>query len=92
MTGQFTAALDIDVVANKSIFGEPETQQVALGGAWRPTTWIELRGGYITDMKSNMPDALSLGVGFEAARTVAELSVSQGSDFTGAAMKLGWAF
>ncbi len=92
VTERYTVALDIDLLTRGSFMGEPESREIALGGAYRPASWVELRGGYRTDLEGDLPDALSLGAGLQAGRFVTDLAASFGDDFTGVALDLGWAF
>ncbi|MBK8973627.1 MAG: conjugal transfer protein TraF [Hahellaceae bacterium] len=88
----FTLAADLDLLTSPSWMGEGESQELALGGAYRPTNWVELRGGYRFDIQSNLPDMFSLGAGFQMSRFNADLSYAIGNDYQGIGMKMGWAF
>lgn len=88
----FTLAADLDLLASDSWMGEGKSQELALGGAYRPTQWVELRGGYRFDIQSNLPDMFSLGAGFQLSRFNTDLSYAVGSDYQGVGLKMGWAF
>ncbi|MFT5084904.1 MAG: hypothetical protein ACI9Y1_002961 [Lentisphaeria bacterium] len=87
-----TVGLDYDVIKNKPIANEPESQELSLGLELSPFDSIDLRLGYRQDMVGERDDILSAGIRYQIWRVVAEATYAVSSEVEGGALQLGWTF
>ncbi|QHM72764.1 conjugal transfer protein TraF [Mixta intestinalis] len=90
-----TASLDVDATATKRFKSQNDSQYAGVGVEYRVLNWLQLRGGYRADMKSNDTDVVSAGIGIAPFnnRVHLDLAGSVGEDNTwGAMAQLGFSF
>ncbi|QHM77886.1 hypothetical protein C7M52_03912 [Mixta theicola] len=90
-----TASLDVDATATKRFKSQGDSQYAGVGVEYRVLDWLQLRGGYHADMKSNDTDVVSAGIGLAPFnnRVHLDLAGSVGEDNSwGAMAQLGFSF
>ncbi|WP_096086916.1 conjugal transfer protein TraF [Agaribacterium haliotis] len=85
-------ALDYDLHENESVGSEAASQDLSLGMELRPIKYLSLRGGWRSDQAGNREDQLSMGLGLQVGRIVADLGYSSGGDIKGGGLQFGWIF
>ena len=88
----FQFAADFDVIPNRSLGEEPETQEAALGGEWAPTDALRLRAGFRADLNGSRESVASIGAGFIWRRIAMDFAYAEGADLRAAALQFGWVF
>ncbi len=87
-----TLAIDLDVIKQKPFADEPENQDLSVGFELRAWHQLDVRLGYRHDLANGRGDVFSSGLRFAFWRLGGELSFARGSDYSGGALELGWAF
>ena len=90
-----TASLDVDATPTKRFKSQDDSQYAGVGVEYRVLDWLQLRGGYHADMKSNDKNVVSAGFGVSPFnnRVHLDLAGSVGEDNTwGAMAQLGFSF
>lgn len=89
-----TAALDADVTPTKRFKTQEESQYAGVGLEYRVLSWLQLRGGYRADMKSNDTNVWTAGLGIAPFGKVhLDLAGMAGDDRTyGAVAQLNFTF
>lgn len=59
----FNAAFDLDLIKNKPVAYEAATQYASLGVEFDAWSWLQLRAGYRTNLKSTDMKTISAGIG-----------------------------
>ena len=87
-----TASLDVDATPTKRFKSQDDSQYAGVGVEYRVLDWLQLRGGYHADMKSNDKNVVSAGFGVSPFnnRVHLDLAGSVGEDNTGAPWR-SWA-
>ena len=94
-TEKLTASLDVDATRTRRFASQDDTQYAGVGVEYRVLSWLQLRGGYHADMKSNDTDVVSAGFGLSPFnnRIHLDLAGTVGDDDTwGAMAQLGFSF
>ncbi|UQY43825.1 conjugal transfer protein TraF [Mixta hanseatica] len=94
-TEKLTASLDVDATRTKRFKSQDDSQYAGVGVEYRVLDWLQLRGGYHADMKSNDSNVVSAGFGISPFnnRVHLDLAGSVGEDETwGAMAQLGFSF
>lgn len=94
-TEKLTASLDVDATRTKRFKSQDDSQYAGVGVEYRVLDWLQLRGGYHADMKSNDTNVVSAGFGISPFnnRVHLDLAGSVGEDNTwGAMAQLGFSF
>ncbi|PNS12457.1 conjugal transfer protein TraF [Mixta theicola] len=94
-TEKLTASLDVDATRTKRFKSQDDSQYAGVGVEYRVLDWLQLRGGYHADMKSNDANVFSAGFGLSPFnnRVHLDLAGSVGEDDTwGAMAQLGFSF
>ncbi|ARJ42188.1 conjugal transfer protein TraF [Pantoea alhagi] len=94
-TEKLTASLDVDATRTKRFKSQADSQYAGVGVEYRVLDWLQLRGGYHADMKSNDVNVVSAGFGISPFnnRVHLDLAGSVGEDDTwGAMAQLGFSF
>ncbi|MGD8163155.1 conjugal transfer protein TraF [Pantoea sp. FN0307] len=92
---KLTASLDVDATRTKRFKSQADSQYAGVGVEYRVLDWLQLRGGYHADMKSNDVNVVSAGFGISPFnnRVHLDLAGSVGEDDTwGAMAQLGFSF
>ncbi|WP_173635757.1 conjugal transfer protein TraF [Paramixta manurensis] len=94
-TERLTTSLDVDATQTKRFKSQDDSQYAGVGVEYRVLDWLQLRGGYRADMKSNDANVVTAGLGFSpfSNRVHLDLGGSVGNDKTwGAMAQLGFNF
>lgn len=94
-TEKLTATLDVDATRTKRFKSQEDSQYAGVGVEYRALDWLQLRGGYHADMKSNDTNVVSAGFGISPFnnRVHLDLAGSVGDDDTwGAMAQIGFSF
>ncbi|CAO98144.1 conjugal transfer protein TraF [Erwinia tasmaniensis] len=93
-TERLTTALDIDLTPTKRFKIQQDSQYAGIGAEYRLLEWLQLRGGYRADMKSNDTNVFTGGVGISPYKKVhLDLAGMVGKDKTwGAVAQLNFTF
>jgi hypothetical protein len=90
---QVLFAADLDVLPNRALADEPDSQQLALGAEYGPRPWIRLRGGYVHNLQDiGTMGLLTAGMGLFGGGTQLDFAVGWSRDERGAALQLLFAF
>ncbi|WP_099350997.1 conjugal transfer protein TraF [Erwinia amylovora] len=93
-TERLTAALDVDITPTKRFKIQQDSQYAGIGAEYRLLDWLQLRGGYRADMKSNDTNVFTGGFGISPYNKVhLDLAGMVGKDNTwGAVAQLNFTF
>lgn len=93
-TERLTTALDVDLTPTKRFKIQQDSQYASIGAEYRLMDWLQLRGGYRADMKSNDTNVFTGGVGIAPSKKVhLDLAGMIGKDNTwGAVAQLNFTF
>jgi len=94
-TDRLTTAFDVDMTPTKGFKTEGDSQYAGVGAEYRLFDWLQLRGGYRADMKSNDKNVVTGGFGLSPFNDSVHLDLagSAGEDKTwGAMAKIGFTF
>lgn len=93
-TDRLTAAVDVDATPTKRFKSEGDSQYAGVGVEYRLLDWLQLRGGYRADMKSNDTNVVTAGLGISPTKKVhLDLAAMRGNDRTlGAVAQLNFTF
>lgn len=92
---KLTATVDVDATRTKRFKSQDDSQYAGVGVEYRVLDWLQLRGGYHADMKSNDTNVVSAGFGLSPFnnRVHLDLAGSVGDDDTwGAMAQIGFSF
>lgn len=92
---RLTTAFDVDMTPTKGYKTQGDNQYAGVGAEYRLFDWLQLRGGYRADMKSNDKNVVTAGFGLSPFNNSVHLDLagSAGEDKTwGAMAKLGFTF
>ncbi|MBP2169322.1 hypothetical protein J2125_002514 [Erwinia toletana] len=94
-TERLTTSLDVDLTPTKRFKTQQDSQYAGVGAEYRLFSWLQLRGGYRADMKSNDTNVATAGFGISPFNNSVHLDLagSVGDDNTwGAMAQLGFNF
>lgn len=94
-TENLTTSLDVDLTPTKRFKTQQDSQYAGIGAEYRLFSWLQLRGGYRADMKSNDTNVATAGFGISPFNNAVHLDLagSVGKDNTwGAMAQLGFNF
>ncbi|MCU5772629.1 conjugal transfer protein TraF [Erwiniaceae bacterium BAC15a-03b] len=94
-TDRLTTSLDVDLTPTKRFKSQQDSQYAGVGAEYRLFSWLQLRGGYRADMKSNDTNVATAGFGLSPFNNSVHLDLagSVGDDNTwGAMAQLGFNF
>lgn len=93
-TERLTTALDVDLTPTKRFKTQDDSQYAAVGAEYRLLDWLQLRGGYRADVKSNDTNVFTGGFGLSPFNKVhLDLAGMVGKDNTwGAVAQLNFTF
>ncbi|WP_437615945.1 conjugal transfer protein TraF [Erwinia sp. V71] len=94
-TGDLTTALDVDLTPTKRFKSQQDSQYAGVGAEYRLFSWLQLRGGYRADLKSNDTNVVTAGIGLSPFNNSVHLDLggSVGDDNTwGAMAQIGFNF
>lgn len=89
---EWTFGVDMDVEKNRSLAGEPKTQDMAWGMEYRANSVAHWRLGYRFDIEGNRAATTSAGLGIKAWKLIGDISLANSQDERALALQLGWAF
>lgn len=88
----YSLGLDIDLRPSESFAGELTRQDLALGGEYRVSRQLSLRGGYRYDTSGNVDGGFNLGLGLHIWGLVADFAYASDGDGQSAGLQLGVSF
>ncbi len=94
-TENLTTALDVDLTPTKRFKSQQDSQYAGVGAEYRLFSWLQLRGGYRADLKSNDTNVVTAGFGLSPFNNSVHLDLggSVGDDHTwGAMAQIGFNF
>ena len=89
---RFSVGLDYDLQEAKPMANEAGIQELCLGAEYVFFGKYALRAGYRTDQTGLRDDFVSVGLGYQWKRFVADIAYASGGDMQGAGLQLGWTF